>query len=142
MAEIEVGGIKFTGGKMVAVLTALSSAAGIVWAGALFWGDYMDMKDKIDSYIAPDMSQIEQQLAVQDERMTSIKEELEITLNTVNNELTFVSDDLRDLKSDTREGNKRLYELETQTQRDLIDIRKSIREQIEEALANPLAGTE
>ena len=142
MAEIEVGGIKFTGGKMVAVLTALSSAAGIVWAGALFWGDYMDMKDKIDSYIAPDMSHIEQQLAVQDERMTSIKEELEITLNTVNNELTFVSDDLRDLKSDTRESNKRLYELETQTQRDLIDIRKSIREQIEEALANPLAGTE
>jgi|TARA_B000000557_G_C20705139_1_gene413337 chromosome segregation ATPase len=142
MAEIEVGGIKFTGGKMVAVLTALSSAAGIVWAGALFWGDYMDMKDKIDSYVAPDMSHIEQQLAVQDERMTSIKEELEITLNTVNNELTFVSDDLRDLKSDTREGNKRLYELETQTQRDLIDIRKSIREQIEEALANPLAGTE
>lgn len=142
MAEIEVGGIKFTGGKMVAVLTALSSAAGIVWAGALFWGDYMDMKDKIDSYVAPDMSQIEQQLAVQDERMTSIKEELEITLNTVNNELSFVSDDLRDLKSDTREGNKRLYELETQTQRDLIDIRKSIRVQIEEALANPLAGTE
>ncbi len=142
MAEIEVGGIKFTGGKMVAVLTALSSAAGIVWAGALFWGDYMDMKDKIDSYVAPDMSHIEQQLAVQDERMSSIKEELEITLNTVNNELTFVSDDLRDLKSDTREGNKRLYELETQTQRDLIDIRKSIREQIEEALANPLAGTE
>ena len=142
MAEIEVGGIKFTGGKMVAVLTALSSAAGIVWAGALFWGDYMDMKNKIDSYVAPDMSHIEQQLAVQDERMTSIKEELEITLNTVNNELTFVSDDLRDLKSDTREGNKRLYELETQTQRDLIDIRKSIREQIEEALANPLAGTE
>lgn len=142
MAEIEVGGIKFTGGKMVAVLTALSSAAGIVWAGALFWGDYMDMKDKIDSYVAPDMSHIEQQLAVQDEKMNGIKEELEITLNTVNNELEFVVGDLRDLKSDTREGNKRLYELETQTQRDLIDIRKSIREQIEEALANPLAGTE
>ena len=142
MAEIEVGGIKFTGGKMVAVLTALSSAAGIVWAGALFWGDYQLMKNKINKYVAPDMSHIEQQLAVQDERMTSIKEELEITLNTVNNELTFVSDDLRDLKSDTREGNKRLYELETQTQRDLIDIRKSIRVQIEEALENPLAGTE
>ena len=142
MAEIQVGGIKFTGGKMVAVLTALSSAAGIVWAGALFWGDYQLMKNKINKYVAPDMSHIEQQLAVQDERMTSIKEELEITLNTVNNELTFVSDDLRDLKSDTREGNKRLYELETQTQRDLIDIRKSIRVQIEEALENPLAGTE
>lgn len=142
MAEIQVGGIKFTGGKMVAVLTALSSAAGIVWAGALFWGDYQLMKNKINKYVAPDLSHIEQQLAVQDERMTSIKEELEITLNTVNNELTFVSDDLRDLKSDTREGNKRLYELETQTQRDLIDIRKSIRVQIEEALENPLAGTE
>ena len=48
MAEIQVGGIKFTGGKMVAVLTALSSAAGIVWAGALFWGDYQLMKNKIN----------------------------------------------------------------------------------------------
>ena len=41
MAEIDVGGIKFTGGKMSAVLIALSTAAGIVWeqlsSGEIIW---------------------------------------------------------------------------------------------------------
>jgi len=140
MAEVEVGGIKFTGGKMFAVLTALSTAAGVVWGASIFWQDYMAMKGQIESYVSPDLSHIEQQLAVQDEKMNSIKDELDITLNTLTTELEFLSDDVRDMKHDVRDEQKRLYQLETQTQRDLIDIRKSIREQIEEALKNPLSN--
>lgn len=45
--EINIGGIKFTGGKLFAVLTALSSAAGIVWGAALFWDDYEGLKKKL-----------------------------------------------------------------------------------------------
>jgi len=140
MAEIEVGGIKFTGGKMFAVLTALSTAAGIVWGASIFWQDYMAMKEQIESYVSPDLSHIEQELAVQDEKMNGIKDELNITLNTLTTELEFLSGDVRDMKYDVRDEQKRLYQLETQTQRDLIDIRKSIRTQIQEALENPLAN--
>jgi len=140
MAEIEVGGIKFTGGKMFAVLTALSTAAGIVWGASIFWQDYMSMKEQIESYVSPDLSHIEQELAVQDEKMNGIKDELNITLNTLTTELEFLSGDVRDMKYDVRDEQKRLYQLETQTQRDLIDIRKSIRTQIQEALENPLAN--
>ena len=122
MAEVEVGGIKFTGGKMSAVLIALSTAAGIVWGAAEFWGDYMDMKERIESYEAPDLSHIEKELAVQKE-----------TVNRVNADVTL-------LLNDTRDAMRRLYELETETQRELIDVRKSINIQIEEALKNPLAG--
>ena len=122
MAEVEVGGIKFTGGKMAAVLMALSTAAGIVWGAAEFWGDYMDMKERIEAYEAPDLSHIDKELAVQKE-----------TVNRVNGDVTL-------LLNDTRDAMRRLYELETQTQRELIDVRKSIGIQIEEALKNPLAG--
>lgn len=45
--EINIGGIRFTGGKLFAVLTALSSAAGIVWGAALFWDDYEGLKKKL-----------------------------------------------------------------------------------------------
>ena len=128
MAEIEIGGIKFTGGKMFAVFTALSTAAGIVWGASIFWQDYMSMKSKIESYISPDLSHIEQGLAVQEETMSSIKYEIE-----------FLIDDVRDLKHDVRDEQKRLYQLETQTQRDLLEVRKIIRESIQEALENPLA---
>ena len=139
MAEIEVGGIKFTGGKMVAVLTALSTAAGVIWGASIFWQDYMSMKSKIESYVSPDLSHIEKQLAVQDEKMNGMKDELELTLDTVTGELIFLVDDVRDLKYDVRDEQKRLYELETTTQKELIDIRKSIGLQIEEALENPLS---
>ena len=122
MAEIEVGGIKFTGGKMFAVLTALSTAAGIVWGASIFWQDYMSMKEQIESYVSPDLSHIEQELAVQKESVNRADEDLET------------------IRSDTRDAFTRLYKLETETQRELLDIRKSIRKQIQEALENPLAN--
>lgn len=122
MAEIDVGGIKFTGGKLSAVLIALSTAAGIVWGAAEFYGDYMDMKERIQSYEAPDLSHIEQELAVQKE--------------SVNRAVG----DLENIRSDTRDAFTRLYKLETETQRELLDIRKSIRTQIQEALENPLSN--
>jgi len=122
MAEIEVGGIKFTGGKMFAVLTALSTAAGIVWGASIFWQDYMSMKEQIESYVSPDLSHIEQELAVQKESVNRADEDLE------------------NIRSDTRDAFTRLYKLETETQRELLDIRKSIRTQIQEALENPLAN--
>jgi hypothetical protein len=120
--EIEIGGIKFAGGKLFAVGMALSSAAGVVWAGALFWADYLEMKAQIEEYVAPDMSGIEQQLAVQMEAVDR------------------AVSDLQEIRDDNRDALKRLYTLETDTQRELLDLRKTIRTSIQEALENPLAG--
>ena len=47
MAEVEVAGIKFRGGKMVAVLMALSTLGGGIYAGLEFYKDYANMKQKI-----------------------------------------------------------------------------------------------
>lgn len=49
MAEFEFGGMTFRGGKMVAVLTALSTAGGAAWGGFEFYKDYMDMKEIIQN---------------------------------------------------------------------------------------------
>ena len=122
MAEIEVGGIKFTGGKMAAVFMALSTAAGGVWGASIFWQDYMAMKEQISEYVAPDMTGIEQELAVQ-------REAVERAVK-----------DVQEIRDDNRDALKRLYTLETDTQRELLDLRKTIRTSIQEALENPLAG--
>ena len=47
MAEVEFGGLKFTGGKMFALLTALSTLGGAAWGGFEIYKDYMDMKEII-----------------------------------------------------------------------------------------------
>ena len=53
MAEVEVGGVKFKGGKMMVLLTLLSTTGGALWAGFEFYKDYMDMREKIQEYSAP-----------------------------------------------------------------------------------------
>ena len=44
MAEMEFAGIKFKGGKIFVILTALTTAGGALWGGFEFYKDYLNMK--------------------------------------------------------------------------------------------------
>ena len=62
--EVEFAGVKFRGGKIFVIVTALSTLGGGLYAGFEFWKDYMDMREKIESYTAPDLSGFDKKLAV------------------------------------------------------------------------------
>ena len=62
--EGEFAGVKFRGGKIFVIITALSTLGGGLYAGFEFWKDYMDMKEKIETYVAPDLSEFDKKLAV------------------------------------------------------------------------------
>ena len=62
--EVEFAGVKFRGGKIFIIITALSTLGGGLYAGFEFWKDYMDMREKIESYTAPDLSGFDKKLAV------------------------------------------------------------------------------
>ena len=62
--EVEFAGVKFRGGKIFVIITALSTLGGGLYAGFEFWKDYMDMKEKIETYVAPDLSEFDKKLAV------------------------------------------------------------------------------
>lgn len=160
--EIEIGGVKLKGGKMLAVAMALSTAVGALYGGFEVYKDYMDMKEQISAYVAPDLSEINQGIAVLQETVTSqnttieaqqtIIVGLEKQMNTSNesqlNSRTIMQEsinridgDMQSVFGDLRDNGKRLYELEVNTNKEMLDIRKSINKQIEEALANPLSGS-
>jgi chromosome segregation ATPase len=88
MAEFEFGGMTFKGGKMFAVLTALSTLGGAAWAGFEFYSDYMDMKEVVQN-IDVDAIAAENQKVIltMDNQMIRIEEAIEYT---------------RDIKSDLR----------------------------------------
>tara|TARA_A200000159_G_scaffold163961_1_gene191925 strand:+ start:389 stop:844 length:456 start_codon:yes stop_codon:yes gene_type:complete len=150
MAEIEVGGVKFKGGRMVAIAMALSSAVGVLYGGFEVYKDYMDMKEQIQEYVAPDLSAINQSIAVLEETVESqntIIEAYETKIGSMQTNqdvmresINRIDGDQDSLTNDIRDSDKRLYELERDTGKELIDIRKQITEQIEIALENPLAG--
>ena len=89
MAEFEFAGMTFRGGKMMIVLTALSTLAGGAWAGFEFYKDYMDMREVVQNIdvdaIAAENAQV---LLKMDEQMIRIEEAIEYT---------------RDIKSDLRD---------------------------------------
>lgn len=133
MAEIEIGGIKFAGGKMFAIITALSTAAGIVWGAAVFWQDYMAMKEQIQSYVAPDLSKYDERLSV-----------IEETTSATND---YVRDIKNDLKTDVRKVESVIEQVERDTKqrqremdKDLRELKLDIDMKIKKALENPLAS--
>ena len=56
---------------MFAVITALTTLIGGLYGGFEVYKDYMDMKEQIQSYVAPDLSGFQEQLSVMEEKLKS-----------------------------------------------------------------------
>ena len=131
--EIDVGGIKFKGGKIFVVLTALSTAAGIVWGAAMFWKDYMEMKEQIQSYVAPDLSEFDKKLAVIEENSSKAVDYTRDIKNDLKADIRKLEDVVETVERSTKQSQR---EMDT----DLRELRKEIDMKIKKALDNPLAG--
>ena len=105
MAEFEFAGTTFRGGKMFAVLTALSTLGGGLWAGFEFYKDYMDMKEIVQNIdvdaIAAENAKV---MLKMDEQMLRIEEAIEYT-----------RDIKSDLRADVLEMEKLVERLEDKT---------------------------
>jgi hypothetical protein len=160
MAEVEVGGMTFKGGKMFLLVTVLSTLGGMAWGAFEFYNDYRNMKEMIESYVAPDMSEINQGLAVQNERMESLEASMLILvadLDKLDSEsfrnINNVEDLARQVDDRTAETQRELrddvYALEEKVNdrlrvidEDLREARKDLEDKIQTILENPLNDVE
>lgn len=131
--EIDVGGIKFKGGKIFVVLTALSTAAGIVWGAAMFWKDYMEMKEQIQSYVAPDLSEFDKKLAIIEENSAKAVDYTRDIKNDLKADIRKLEDVVETVERSTKQAQRDM-------DKDLRELRKDIDMKIKKALDNPLAG--
>jgi hypothetical protein len=65
MAEIEYAGVKIGGSKMLLILPLIGTLIGGLWGGFEFYKDYTDMKEQIQTYVAPDLTGIENRVAAE-----------------------------------------------------------------------------
>ena len=158
MAEVEVAGIKFKGGKIFVILTALSTLIGALWGGFEFYKDYMDMREKIESYTAPDLSDYDKRIELVTQKLDMIESEVKIILDEVElvagvarelkNDLkgdvrrieTIVEDVETRVKEDSRENAKDLKNAIDDIEADMEELEKTIKDKIQKALENPLAN--
>ena len=106
MAEVEFAGVTFKGGKMVVVVMALSTLVGGLYGGFEVYKDYMDMKEKMASYSAPDLSGFDKRLAVQNKTVEAVRQEMV----SVRLRVSEIQEIARDLREDQRSDSAKVYE--------------------------------
>ena len=116
--EMEFAGLKFKGGKLFVVLTALGTLLGGAWGVFEFYKDYLNMKDTISAYVAPDLSEFDKNIALTKEEMESktelIQTEIEMLMGEMEmmmSEIRLVSDVANELKNDLRQDVRRVEKI-------------------------------
>ena len=90
MAEVEYGGVKVGGSKLLLIIPLLSMLGGGAWAGFEFYQRYLTMEAKINTFVSPDLSSIRQDIAVIEESLVGIGESVELAKDytrTIKNDL-------------------------------------------------------
>jgi len=90
MAEVEYGGVKVGGSKLLLIIPLISMLGGGAWAGFEFYQRYLTMEAKINTFVSPDLSSIRQDIAVIEESLVGIGEAVELAKDytrTIKNDL-------------------------------------------------------
>ena len=112
MAEIEAAGMKIKGGKILLILPILGTLGGGLWGGFEFYKDYMNMREKIESYSAPDLSVFEKKLAVLHEEMKALREMESMIKQSADDARDYTKDIKRDLKDEMHHMSKQVDDIE------------------------------
>jgi len=170
MAEIEYGGIKVGGSKLLLVLPLIGTLGGGLWAGFEFYKDYMNMKEIIANIdtdeIAARNAVLETKLDEALEYSRDIKNglrddivRLERIVDNVEDDINGVEDDVRITIDDAEErfevkrqdllnqyvAQKDLLIRENTATRDILEtkiqnLEADMEKQLQRALDNPLAN--
>ena len=158
MAEVEFAGVSFKGGKMMVIVTALSTLGGGLWAGFEFYADYMSMKeiiqnidtDAIDARNAVIETKLEEAIDYTRDIKNSLKDDIiriERVTEDTSNRMKVVQDDidsrLREVSDLNRETEKdvrdSLRDLEDRVDVKMDKLDEELRDTLQKVLDNPLS---
>ena len=130
---ISVGGYNFTPAKLMIAGGIISSMLGALYGAFEVYKDYQSMKEAIQTYVAPDLSEINQKIAVLEQNSEKSTE--------------YVRDINTNLKQDIRRIEKIVEQVERdskiaqrETDKDVRELRKQVDDKIKKALDNPLSN--
>ena len=78
MAEVEYGGVKVGGSKLLLIIPLISMLGGGAWAGFELYNEFRILKATVMEYQPPDITGIEQDIAVIQETLISVSESVEL----------------------------------------------------------------
>ena len=145
MAEIEYGGIKIGGTKLLLIVPLLGPFIGGLWGGFELYSRYLAMEEKIQTYVAPDLSGFDKRIELVQTEVDMIQKEMQMVLE----EITLVADVAKEMKNDLRSDVRRIEKIVEDTETrvkddsrefrdDMKDLEERVELKINKSLNNPL----
>lgn len=145
MAEIEYGGIKIGGTKLLLIVPLLGTIIGGLWGGFELYSRYLAMEEKIQTYVAPDLSGFDKRIELVQTEVDMIQKEMQMVLE----EITLVADVAKEMKNDLRSDVRRIEKIVEDTETrvkddsrefrdDMKDLEERVELKINKSLNNPL----
>ena len=103
-------------------MTLISTGIGGLYGAFVVYQDYMDMKEQIQNYVAPDLSGFQEQISVLQERMIGVEDSVIMSTD-------YTREIRNDLKADITQIESEMSALEDsvdESERRIRDLRSSI----------------
>lgn len=118
--EFRLFGIKVTAVTIGAAMTLISTGIGGLYGAFVVYQDYMDMKEQIQSYVAPDLSGFQEQLSVLEQKVQAAEDSVFESQGYIRDVRTALAEDIRTTEGLVGDLEDRMRELET-------DVRDQLR---------------
>ena len=120
MAELEIAGAKLKGSKLLLIIPVVTTLGGGLWAGFEFYKDYMDMKEQIQTYVAPDLGDIRKDMAVMREHQNTVEAHMEF----VEKELQLFKDEFANVRIGQQDNTDYLRDTKHDLKEEMVRIEK------------------
>ena len=138
MAEVEFGGMTFKGGKMMVLLTALSTLGGATWAAFEFYKDYMDMKEIVQNIDVGEIEArnavIETQLAEAIDYTRDIKSGLKDDIIRIEQVTERTSNRMKTVQDDIDERLRQVSDISRETEKDVRDSLREVEDRVDDKM--------
>jgi tetrahydromethanopterin S-methyltransferase subunit B len=141
---ISIGGYNFTPAKIMVAGAIVSSTLGFLYGAFEVYKDYMSMKEAIQTYVAPDLSEINKKIAIvseQAEKSVQYTQDIKNDLKGDIRRLEGIVDTVeRSTKQTQRELDSDMKVLRKETEVAIKETNANVDRKIQRALDNPLAN--
>jgi hypothetical protein len=130
---IAIGGYNFTPARLMIAGGIISTVLGGLYGAFEVWKDYQSMKEAIQTYVTPDLSEINQKIAV-------LEQNSEKSTEYVRDINTNLKQDIRRIEKIVEDVERTSKQSQREVDRDLRELRRETDDKIKKALDNPLSN--
>jgi SMC interacting uncharacterized protein involved in chromosome segregation len=137
---ISIGGYSFTPAKLMVAGAIVSSVLGSLYGAFEVYKDYQSMKEAIQTYVAPDLSELNKKIAIVEENSAKAVDYTRDIKNDLKNDIRRLEGVVEQVERNAKQMAREANDAQKESERELRQVRKEVDDKIKKALDNPLAG--